>query len=139
MKKVIIPALLCLALNAGAAPQLEDFTILINVRSCERVQVAGAPTPRQSPTVYTGPVTYQQPAVYNAPVVYQGPVFYNGPVTYNTTTTLINANSGGDTLINCGGGSDSSLSYGYSAYSNPNLIRFGHLQAIRQGYHFNHR
>lgn len=138
MKKIILSALLCMALNAGAGPALEDITIVLNVRSCEGVRVSGAPA------ICAAPVVYNAPVIYTAPVVYQQPVVYNAPVVYNSapaSTVIINSGESYAPALGCGSYDDGSFlcSYGCASYCNPDLIRFGRIQAHREGYRFNYR
>lgn len=124
MKKLILMAVTVLS---GLAAQAQE-TVIVNVYRDEPAIIIGGLTPA---IIYNEPVIYNGPVFYNTPVVYNAGAIYNNSVDMLTATACMTASS------------QNIFSYypSFSAcnYYSPNVIRFGAIQARRQGYQFNHR
>jgi hypothetical protein len=124
MKKAILMAI---TVASAFMAQAQD-TIVVNVYRNEPVIIGGAATPA---------VVYNEPVIYNGPVYYNTPVAYNAGVTYYDTVESLTAAS---YLSACNGSIYNYYpTFRVCGYYNPNMIRFGAIQAHRQGYHFTHR
>ncbi len=126
MKKLLFLAL-SLAAFSVKAEQLEDVTIVINVRSAEPVSTVGAQP-------LAAPVSYDRSIVYNAPVVYTAPVVYNAPVPAAPTACPTAHRHHRDYAYDRD--YTSCQSHPCHFLYNPDLISFGQIQAAREGYYF---
>lgn len=127
MKKLIFLALSLAAISIRAE-QLEDVTIVINVRSSEPASSIGA-QPLAAPVAYDN-----KSVVYNAPVVYTAPVVYNN-VTVTPPAPVQTTPPPCATAYRRYDYSDCPSHPCHFLY-NPDLIQFGQIQAAREGYYF---